>query len=137
MSLKYKTDDLKNQPMQHPSGIAEKIVKKVVARRGRLHTFESIEPCRTALVVVDLDTATVGSNEECRRVVPRVNELAVAVRRTGGAVAWVTSHMLVMPRHFAAILGSEPPDPTTADRKYVARGVECQLGVALGTVGSN
>jgi nicotinamidase-related amidase len=105
--LKYKTEDQKNQPMQHPSGIAEKIVKKVVARRGRLHAFESIEPCRTALVVIDLDTATVGSNEECRRVVPRVNELAVAVRRTGGAVAWVTSHMLVMPRHFAAILGSE------------------------------
>ena len=61
----------------------------------------------TALVVIDLDTATVGSNEECRRVVPRVNELAVAVQRAGGAVAWVTSHMLVMPRHFVAILGSE------------------------------
>jgi nicotinamidase-related amidase len=93
--------------MQHPSGIAEKIVKKVVARRGRLHAFESVEPCRTAFVVIDLDTATVGSNEECRRVVPRVNELAAAVRRTGGAVAWVTSHMPVMPKHFAAILGSE------------------------------
>ena len=93
--------------MQHPSGIPEKIVKKVVARRGRLHAFESIEPGRTALVVVDLDTATVGSNEECRRVVPRVNEVAAAVRRAGGTVAWVRSHMPVMPRHFGAILGAE------------------------------
>jgi nicotinamidase-related amidase len=59
------------------------------------------------LVVIDLDTATVGANDECRRVVPRVNELAAAVRRSGGVVAWVLSHMAVMPKHFAAILGVE------------------------------
>ena len=93
--------------MQHPSGIPEAIVRKVVARRGRLHAFERIEARRTALVVIDLDTATVGANGECRRVVPPVNELAAAVRRTGGVVAWVLSHMPVMPRHFAAILGVE------------------------------
>jgi len=92
-------------PIQHPSGIPEAIVRKVVARRGRLHAFESIEPCRTALIVIDLDTATVGASEECRRLVPRVNELTAAVRRSGGAVAWVMSHMPVMPKHCAAILG--------------------------------
>jgi ureidoacrylate peracid hydrolase len=93
--------------MKHPSGIPEKIVRKVVARRGRLHAFESIEACRTAFVVIDLDTATVGANEECQRLVPRVNAVASAVRSTGGVVAWVTSHMLAMPRNFAAILGDE------------------------------
>jgi len=93
--------------MQHPSGIPEKIVRKVVARRGRLHAFESIEAGRTALVVIDLDTATVGASAECQRLVPRVNGLAAAVRSAGGVVAWVTSHMLVMPRHFAAIVGNE------------------------------
>jgi len=93
--------------MHHPSGIPEKIVRKVVARRGRLHAFESIEPRRTALVVIDLDTATVGANEECRAVVARVNELAAAVRGAGGVVAWVTSRMPVMPKHFSAILGTE------------------------------
>jgi ureidoacrylate peracid hydrolase len=93
--------------MQHPSGIPEAIVRKVVARRGRLHAFERIEARRTALVVIDLDTATVGANGECRRVVLRVNELAATVRRAGGVVAWVLSHMPVMPRHFAAILGVE------------------------------
>jgi nicotinamidase-related amidase len=93
--------------MHHPSGIPEKIVRKVVARRGRLHAFESIEARRTALVVIDLDAATVGASEECQRLAPRVNELAAAVRRSGGVVAWVTSHMPVMPKHFATILGSE------------------------------
>jgi nicotinamidase-related amidase len=93
--------------MHHPSGIPEKIVRKVIARRGRLHAFESIEARRTAFVVIDLDTATVGASEECQRLVPRVNELAAAVRIAGGVVAWVTSHMPVMPRHFAAIVGDE------------------------------
>jgi hypothetical protein len=38
--------------MHHPSGIPEKIVRKVVARRGRLHAFESVEARRTALVAL-------------------------------------------------------------------------------------
>ena len=41
--------------VKHPSGIPEKIVSKVVARRGRLHAFESIDPRTTALVVIDLN----------------------------------------------------------------------------------
>jgi nicotinamidase-related amidase len=93
--------------MQHPSGIPEKIVRKVVARRGRLHAFESLDAARTALVVIDLDTATVGSNDDCRRLVPIVNRLAAAVRDSGGVVAWVLSQMPDMPKHFAAILGAE------------------------------
>lgn len=93
--------------MQHPSGIPEKIVKKVVARRGRLHAFETIDPKTTALVSIDLDEATVGADEEWRRVIANVNALAAAVRRTGGVVAWVLSRMDTMPRHFRAILGEE------------------------------
>ena len=93
--------------MQHPSGIPDKIVRKVVARRGRLHAYESIEAVRTALVVIDLDTATVAASEECQRLAVPVNHLAAAVRSAGGVVAWVTSHMPVMPKHFAAILGDE------------------------------
>jgi hypothetical protein len=45
--------------MQHPSGIPEKIVRKVVGRSGRLHAFDAIEPKTTPLVVIDLDEATV------------------------------------------------------------------------------
>jgi nicotinamidase-related amidase len=93
--------------MHHPCGIPEKIVRKVMARRGRLHAFENIEARKTALVVIDLDTATVAASDDCRQLVPRVNELAAAVRGAGGVVAWVTSHMAAMPRHFAAILGDE------------------------------
>jgi len=93
----------------HPSGIPDKIVKKVVARRGRLHAFETIEPAKTALVVIDLDEATVGRDDAdtAIRVVSNVNAVAGALRRSGGVVAWVVSQMDAMSPHFPAILGAE------------------------------
>jgi ureidoacrylate peracid hydrolase len=91
--------------VQHPSGIPEKIVDKVVARRGRLHAFESLDPKTTALVVIDLDEASVQGDATSRRMTVAVNALAQAVRGAGGTVAWVLSRMDVMPRHFNAILG--------------------------------
>jgi nicotinamidase-related amidase len=93
--------------MEHPSGIPQKIVNKVVGRRGRLHAFELIEPTKTSLVVIDLDMATVEDSDECKCVVPTVNAVASALRDSGGVVAWVLSRMEVMPKHFTAILGVE------------------------------
>jgi len=93
--------------MEHPSGIPQKIVDKVVRRRGRLHAFETLEATKTALVVIDLDTATVSGDEQCRRIAPTVNAVASAVRDGGGIVAWVLSTMPVMPPNFVAILGVE------------------------------
>ena len=93
----------------HPSGIPERIVRKVVARRGRLHAFETIDAARTALVVIDLDEATVGrdSGDTCRPIVANVNAMARALRARGGVVAWVLSRSDCMTPHFAAILGHQ------------------------------
>src|SRR5262245_53752440 len=93
--------------MQHPSGIPERIVTKVVARRGRLHAFEAIDPKSTALVAIDLDAATVGHDDTWLRIIATVNALGTAVRQAGGVVAWVLSRMDTMPKHFSAILGVE------------------------------
>jgi nicotinamidase-related amidase len=93
--------------MQHPSGIPERIVEKVVARRGRLHAFETIEPAKTALVVIDLDMATVEGDDNCKRMVPTVNAVGSAVRQSGGVVAWVLSSLTVISGNAAAILGVE------------------------------
>jgi nicotinamidase-related amidase len=93
--------------MQHPSGIPEKIVRKVFARRGRLHAFEAIDPKTTALVVIDLDEATVANDDVSQCMTETVNALAAAVRQGGGLVAWVLSRMTAMPRHFTAILGAD------------------------------
>ena len=98
---------VENGRMEHPSGIPQRIVDKVVRRRGRLHAFETIEGPKTALVVIDLDEAPVGGDDQCRRIAPTVNAVASAVRDKGGVVAWVLSTMSVMPPNFEAILGVE------------------------------
>lgn len=58
------------------------------ARRGRRHAFE-IDGRHTALVVVDMVPFFVEQNPYARGIVPNIGRLASAVRRAGGAVAWV------------------------------------------------
>lgn len=43
----------------HPVGIGQAIIDRVLARRGRLHIFERLDPARTALVVIDMQSAFV------------------------------------------------------------------------------
>lgn len=120
--------------MQHPSGIPEKIVAKVVARRGRLHAFETIDARTTALVVIDLDEATVTTklmgvriqvnDEASQRMITTVNALAAVVRDAGGVVAWVLSRMQTMPKHFSAILGPDLATRYLEDGQVGGRGTK-------------
>jgi len=62
-------------------------------RRGRLHAYERLDARRTALIVIDMQSAFVDPGTPsyvpaARAIVPAVNRLATAVRRTGGSVAW-------------------------------------------------
>jgi len=38
----------------HNVSIRQEIIDRVVARRGRLHWFDTLDPKRTALVVIDM-----------------------------------------------------------------------------------
>ena len=57
-----------------------------------------VDPRTTALVVIDLDEATVSNDDVSQRMTQTVNSLATAVRQNGGVVAWVLSRMSTMPR---------------------------------------
>ena len=115
--------------MRHPSGIPDRIVEKVVARRGRLHAFDTIDPKTTALVVIDLDEATVSDDDTWQRIIATVNALAAAVRDSGGTVAWVLSRMDRMPRHFSAILGAELASRYLNDGQRDGRGTRLWHGL--------
>lgn len=92
----------------HPSNIKQSIVDKVVTRRGRLHAFPTLDPTKTALVVVDLDSGTVTRVEdEIRTFVPQINNLAKTMRDAGGVVAWVTTPIAEASKRFKAIYGDE------------------------------
>ena len=68
-------------------------------RRGRLHAHDNLDPRRTALIVVDLQNAfmveevAVAYVPAAVEIVPNVNRLAAAVRRTGGKVFWLKHTM--------------------------------------------
>jgi ureidoacrylate peracid hydrolase len=78
----------------HKVEIRREIVERVLARRGRLHVFDALEPKRTALVVIDMQNAFVapGAPMEvpaARGIVAPINRLAAELRRRGVAVIWV------------------------------------------------
>ena len=79
----------------HRLSIPQSVVDRVVARRGREHVHEVLDPARTALVVVDMQNAFMlpgVAHALCpmaEKIVPNINRLAHAVRMTGGTVIWI------------------------------------------------
>ncbi len=78
----------------HKLGVRQVIVDRVMARRGRYHIFDSFDPARTALLVIDMqDTfCAPGSPAEVavsRSIVEPINRLARALRSRGAKVVWI------------------------------------------------
>jgi len=79
----------------HDVGIRQEVVDRVIARRGRLHLFDHLEPARTALAVIDMQNTFLkpGAPVEVPRgrdIVPNINRLTAALRPLGVSVIWVT-----------------------------------------------
>src|SRR6202023_2565684 len=78
----------------HKIAIPSYAIERALARRGRLHPFEDLDPARTALVVVDLQNGLMVPGQpaeiaQAREIVPNVNRLAGATRAAGGTVVWI------------------------------------------------
>jgi ureidoacrylate peracid hydrolase len=79
----------------HKIAIPQSITNRVLARRGREHIHDDLDPAKTALVVVDMQNAFMLPGVahslclEAQEIVPNINRLAQAVRETGGAVVWI------------------------------------------------
>lgn len=122
--------------MKHPSGIHQTIVDKVVARRGRLHAYEHINPASTALIVIDMDVGTVRrmiQESGTANVLRAINALSTAVRSSGGAVAWVTTPVKQYDENFRAIFGDTTTrqyesEAASGDAAQVASELEVKSG---------
>ena len=68
------------------TAIPQSVVDRVIARRGREHIHDDLDPARTALVVVDMQNAFMlpgVAHSLCLQahgIVPNINRLAQAVR---------------------------------------------------------
>jgi len=78
----------------HDIGVRQEIIDRVMARRGRYHWFDRLDPRRTALLVIDMQNTFCqpGSPAEVpvsRDIVGPINGLTRELRRLGAAVVWV------------------------------------------------
>ena len=74
--------------------IPEATRARLMTRQGRIHAFESLDPKRTALLVVDMQNYFMAEGYQgyCphgKSIVPNVNRLADALREGGGKVIWI------------------------------------------------
>ena len=78
----------------HEVAIRREIIERVLARRGRLHLFDTLDAKRTALLVIDMQNAFVAPGAPievpgARGIVPNINRLSSELRRRGVPVIWV------------------------------------------------
>ena len=79
----------------HKISIPKAVIDHVIHARGRERVFESFDPAKAALLVVDMQNGfmmeQVGHSvcPEAREIVPNINRLADALRTTGGTVVWI------------------------------------------------
>ena len=101
----------------HKIALSPDIVARVTRRRGgKLHAYDTLDPAKTALVVIDMQNIWVKEgmpaySPYCEAIVPNINRLAAASRRAGGKVYWVR-----------AIYGDDAPRTWSAYMDFLDRG---------------
>ena len=78
----------------HKVTVRQEIIDRVLARRGRYHWFEELDPRRTALVIIDMQElfCAPGAPAEVagsRDIVKPINKLTKELRKIGVPVVWV------------------------------------------------
>ena len=78
----------------HNVSVRQEIVDRVLARRGRYHWFDHLDPQRTALVVIDMQETfcapgAPGEVPASRDIVGAINELTRELRKKAVPVFWV------------------------------------------------
>jgi ureidoacrylate peracid hydrolase len=79
----------------HKVNIPEWVLDRVKSARGKLHTFDDLNPRTTALLVIDMQNAFLmdgvahSLSTAAQTIVPNINRIAATLRSTGGVVAWI------------------------------------------------
>lgn len=78
----------------HHVSVRPEIRERVMARRGRYHLFDHLDPRRTALAVIDMQSTFCAPDSPAevagsRGIVPNINSLTDGLRRMGVAVIWI------------------------------------------------
>ncbi len=102
----------------HPTEIPKQYADRIIARRGRLHLFERIDPARTALLVLDMQNVFLVPDYApleipgLAQIVPNINRLTRLCRDNGAMVVWTQHTATEAWRSWTRNLAS----PATRDR---------------------
>ena len=112
----------------HKVSIPQSVIDRVVARRGREHIFDDLDPAKTALIVVDMQNGFMKhevAHSPCamaHEIVPNINRLAEAVRAAGGAVVWIqTAYTDETLTSWSTLYGMVGPKGTEKRRRSLSR----------------
>jgi ureidoacrylate peracid hydrolase len=113
----------------HKIAIPQSVIDRVIARRGREHIHDDLDPARTALVVVDMQNAFMMPGVahslclEAQEIVPNINRLAEVVRETGGAVVWIqTAYTDETKKSWSVYYDISKPEQNAKRAEALARG---------------
>lgn len=73
----------------HDNRLPQSAVEKVTQRRGRRYAFETIDPIKTALCVIDVTNAFLKGTPTTASIIDPIDRIAGALREAGGTIAWV------------------------------------------------
>jgi ureidoacrylate peracid hydrolase len=78
----------------HKIGISPAALDRMTARMGKVHPFDTIDPRKAALLVIDMQNYFVKPGHQgeiplAREIVPNINRLAASLRQRGGHVVWI------------------------------------------------
>ncbi|HVY17665.1 MAG TPA: isochorismatase family cysteine hydrolase [Rhodopila sp.] len=78
----------------HKPAILPAVIERATQRRGGVRVFDTLDPARTAHVVVDLQNGfmapgAIAEIPTAREIVPAVNRISQALREAGGLVVYV------------------------------------------------
>ena len=78
----------------HKVQMSPEAIAKVTRRASRPHPYDTLDPRKTALVVIDMQNhfmapGFMAETPTAREIVPNVNRLAQALRDMGGHVVWI------------------------------------------------
>jgi ureidoacrylate peracid hydrolase len=113
----------------HKIAIPQSVIDRVIARRGREHIHDDLDPARTALVVVDMQNAFMMPGVahslclEAQEIVPNINRLAEVVRETGAAVVWIqTAYTDETKKSWSVYYDISKPEQNAKRAEALARG---------------
>jgi ureidoacrylate peracid hydrolase len=78
----------------HRVEIRKEIIDRVLARRGRYHLFDRLEPAKTAIIIIDMQSTFCepGAPAEVpasRGIIDNINRFNDELRRLGARIIWV------------------------------------------------